>query len=183
MKTLLTLCLLMAYTVNYEIYQFEDAIETAVASHLLANGVNDQQKQRDIQTPDGKTTGLKSPRVEVKVIWNGFGTERGVRYWINQSDKTKWPDCGDGKLYLTIVTRRGAEDQSHARLRGTCRGLMQSCSALNGRMALHSIEWLREAGNTPEVRNAEHHDVSVMAFDFRIRILFDSKTSDIFPTV
>lgn len=146
-----------------ELYMFEDVLETAAASRLLANRVIDPAKQRD--DPEES---LKTPRVEIKAVWNGFSTEH---YWINQVTKEKWPDVGEGRLYFKIVTRRGLKEQNHGRLRGTIRWLMQDVRALSVLMTYHRVEKMLEQGTVPDFKQDEYQDISAISFYVKMSIL------------
>lgn len=155
-----------------DVYMFEDALEQACVAHAAANGINDPKKQADNE-------GLKTPRVEFKALFSGPAVDE--HYWINQSTKEKFLDCNTGRLYLKIVTRRGAADQDHSRLRGTMRGIMQNATALSSRMVYHRIEKIIEATTAPEFRADEFQDVSGIYYNVKMSILFDSKLAQIFP--
>lgn len=154
-----------------DIWMFESVINTAVATVLLAAGINDPKKQ---QSKDGLTT----PRVEIKTVWNGFPTEH---YWLNQSTKEKWPDTGSGTVFLKIVTRRGSQGQDHYRLVGTVRGILQDVRTLSTAMTLHRVEKMLEAGSVPDFKQDEFQDVTALSFQTIVSILFESKQNTIFP--
>lgn len=157
-----------------DVYMFEDAMEKAVAAHYLANGINDPKKQQD-------NDALLTPRVELKALWNGWGQTPSAPHMWHHSTHGNFPDTGSGKVFAKCVTRRGG-DQNHARLRGTIRSLMQSCSALTARMSFHQVEKMFESGTMLDFGQDQNHDVSTLSFDFVLRILFDTKTTQIFPT-
>lgn len=166
MRAFLIFVLLMAYTVNPKVHHFESVLNVAASSHMIANRICDPKKQRD-------NAELSTPRVEFKTALDAYGPNaQAPHQWINQGDRTKWPDTRDGKLYATVVTRRGADGQDHEAIVGTVRSLLQSCSALSGHMEFHKVEKLFEGGSAPSFKGDEHHDVTVLSFDFRIRILF-----------
>lgn len=155
-------------------YMFEDALEKAVAAHLLAKGINDPAKQRDDKA-------LLTPRVELKAMWNGWGPSgQAPHMWQGGVTYGKWPDAGTGKLYCKVITRRDDPDQNHARVRGTVRVNMQSCSALSARMAFHKCERMQETATVPDFQQDQNYDISTMSFDFTMSVLFDSKTTQIF---
>src|SRR4051812_49608097 len=112
-----------------DVWMFEDALEQACVAHVVANGINDPAKQMDDK-------GLRTPRVEFKAVFNGSSEH----YWINQSTREHFIDTNEGRLYAKIVTRRGAEDQDHSRLRGLVRGLLQPVATISTKMTYHRIE-------------------------------------------
>lgn len=155
-----------------DVYMFEDSLEQACVAVASANGVNDPAKQMDDK-------GIKTPRVEFKAIFSGPSVDE--HYWINQSTKEKFLDCNVGRLYVKIVTRRGADNQDHSRLRGTVRGFMQQASALTSKMTYHRIEKIIEASTSPEFNGPEYQDISGIYYNVKMSILFDSKLAQIFP--
>jgi len=164
MNLLLTIALLMAYTVNPKIHHWESALNVAVASHLSANGISDPKKQRD-------TGELVTPRAEIKSGFQGYGPNQPPHRWIHP-DKTLWPDTRKGTLAIRAVTRRGEKGQDHDGTVGTIRSLLQSCSALSGKMELHKVEKIIEMDSTPTTAPDEHHDATLLTFEVTMRILF-----------
>lgn len=147
---------------NPEIYAFEDAMETAVESWLLANGINDPAKQQG----EGL---LVTPRVEIKFLSSGFA---GREHYYNPSQGVRWLDIAGGLLILKIVTQRtgGVRSKEHASLRGGCRWLMQHANELSDRMPLHRIEKIIESQNSISFQDDQNHDISALGFDVAIRI-------------
>jgi hypothetical protein len=162
-----------------EIYQIEKALTLAVASVLLANGLNDPNKQQS-------TEGLATPRVEIKVVTNGNKVPgaNGVPRWIRQSDSTGWADSWTGTLYLKVVTRRGSDpDQDHYGLLGTVRYLMLSHrQSVSDAMEWHSLAHIEETGSTPTFEDDRHQDSTTLSYNFTMRILFEQKQNSIFLT-
>ena len=154
---------------------FEFVLNTAVASWLIANGVNDPAKQNDDK-------GLITPRVEVKSVFGPWGpTPDKPHLWIAE-DGTSWPDCRDGTLYMKIVTRRGDDTQDHDRLVGTVRALLQDRSEISQKMTLHTLNRLAEGGSVPDFDQAQNQVLTALSFSFRMSILYATKTAEIFPT-
>jgi len=158
-------------TVNWKIYAFEDALETAVQGWLSKNGVNDPKKQMH-EDVDGRT--LTTPRVETKSSFAGSSREH---YYVRQTDGARWPDMADGTLYLKIVTKREAGDVTHAMLRGQCRGLMQFAAEISALMPLHQVEKILEQSTAVNFDADRKYDLSSLSFDFTLRI-----RSTAFPT-
>lgn len=156
----------MAYTVNPKVHWWEGAINTAAASIVVAAGIHPPAVQRG-------TEKLDTPRVEFKTALGAFGPNTQTPHkWINQSDKTLWPDTRDGQLFAKIVTRRGEKGQDHDATVATVRGLFQSCSALSGRMQVHKVERIVEGASAIGLLTDQHHDETTLSFDFRMRILY-----------
>lgn len=159
-------------TVNWQLYAFEDALETAVQGWLCKNGINDPAKQRDA-LPEGET--LAVPRVEVKSMFGGFGQRE--HYYV-RSDGARWVDLVDGTLYLKIVTSREPGEVTHAMLRGQCRGLMQFATEISALMPLHQVEKIIEQSTATNIDAERKYDVSSLSFSFTLRI-----RSSAFPTL
>lgn len=157
-----------------EIYQFEDQLEQAVQAWLLKNGVNDVSKQRDfpVKLEDGTTQILKTPRVEAKLLFGGFG--QNEHYHVNAAGR--WLDIAVGTLYLKVVTRRSGSEPSHSYLRGLCRYLMQQASQISGLMKYHQIEKIIEQPSTVTFEADKLHDHSALSFQVWLRI-----RSEFFP--
>lgn len=150
-----------------DLYMFEDAWEKAVSLWLNQNGINDPAKQRDSKLDvDGRQVTLKTPRVEVQFLFGGFGREH---YHINSAGR--WLDLGDGVGYLTIVTNRLRNDESHSQLRGLCRSLMQHVGQISGKMTNHIIEKMIEDGSTMSFQPDKNHDISKLQFKTTMRII------------
>jgi len=150
-----------------QIYAFEDELERAVNSVLLANGVNDPSKQRDWKVDiDGTPMALKTPRVQVQFINGGFANRE--HYYVNSSGR--WLDFADGIMYLKIVTRREDGEVSHAALRGLCRYVMQQVSAISAAMKYHLIEKMIETQTAISFDNDRLHDVSALSYQTTLRI-------------
>lgn len=148
-------------TPNPQIYCFEDELEKSVCAWLVENGINDPKKQRS-------NDNLLTPTVEVRFLFNGFVSEH---YWINQTTKERWLDLGAGTLYLKVVTRRDDADQVHAKIRGTCRWLMQNRDKISGKMTLHRVDKIVEQASGVTFDNASKHDISSLSFAINMSIL------------
>jgi len=151
-------------TVNWKLYAYEDALETAVNGWLSKNGVNDPKKQ--MQEEVGDVT-LTTPRVETKSSFAGSAREH---YYVRQTDGARWLDMADGTLYLKIVTKREAGEVTHAMLRGQCRGLMQFAAEISALMPLHQIEKIIEQSTGVNFDSDRLYDISSLSFQFTLRI-------------
>lgn len=153
-------------TPNPEIYFFEDKLEEAVQAHLLANKITNGVKQRDdAKDADGKKAPLETPRVEVKVLFQGFPTEH---VWISPTNE-RWLDIGYGQMLLKIVTRRDGP-KSHAYYRGMCRWLMQNRGVISAKLTFHILEKIVEQSTTISISGDETHDISVLSFNVAMKI-------------
>lgn len=163
-------------TPRMEVYQIEKTLAVAVASVLLANGLNDPKKQ---QTNDK----LSTPRVEIKVVTSGNEISPGkIAIWINQADETEWIDAWTGTISLTTVTRRGASpEQDHYGIMGTARYVMLSQRTdISAAMLFHSLAFVREMGSTPSFSTDNNEDITSVSYGFTMRILFQEKQNEIF---
>lgn len=165
-------------TPRVEVYQFEKLLPIAIASVLLANGLNDPKRQKS-------TDSLITPRVEIKVVSNGNAVPPagGIHRWINQTTKEGWVDAWTGTVYLKTVTRRGASpEQDHDGALGTVRYVMLTqrqaiCDALEW----HSLAHIHETGATPTFEDkVNNEDMTTLSYAFTGRILFEEKQSQIF---
>lgn len=158
----------MATLPPMQVYDFETQFEMGVQAWLLVNGVNEVKKQREdkIDTDGGKKT-LRTPRVEARCLFQGFGPNE--HYHIG-TDNRRWLDIGKGTLYLKIVTRRDEKDQIHSALRGLCRYLMQQVPQISAMLKYHKVEKMIEQNSTVTLEADKNHDVSALSFDVWLRI-------------
>lgn len=165
------------------VFLFESALNKAVAALLLASGINDPAKQ-------GDSEGLKTPRVEIKSVFGGWygAVPNSPHVWVCQSGGIgtlapgdKFPDLRDAKLLLKVVTRRGS-DQDHDELVGMVRGvILTGRDAISSKMDYHTIAHLQELDSLPDFNQDQRAEVTGLTFEVRTRILFDTKTAQIFP--
>jgi len=159
-------------------YAFEDAVEQAAQSWLIANGLKNVDRQRGNDS-------LPTPRVECHALFGGF--QQNEHYYISPaawaanvaagldmskpSNQPRWLDIGVGQLILKVVTRRDDKDMTHPMLRGTCRFLMQNADAISNKMTLHAVEKIIESTSTATYEDDKTHDVSALSFAVWLRIL------------
>lgn len=153
----------------------DNALEQACTAHASNNGLNRSKKQQDGGL-------LVSNRVEFKAAPGGWGPNSNSPHLWTDGSGVRWPDTVTGKLYARCVTVRSDPDQDHSKLRATVRMIFQSCSALSALMTYHKCEKMIESQSTPEFNNDKDEDISSLSFDYVLRILFDTKTTAIFPS-
>ncbi len=155
---------------------FEYWLNLACASLMVSNGLNRVAKQGDVEK-------LLTPRVEFQSVFNGFGPNNQAPHFWNNDSGEKFADTVSGKLLAKVVTNRGDNTQDHAYTVGTVRGVMLTGrTSLNGKLPWHTLAHLQELGSVPDFKTDENHEITTLSFDVRLRILFDTKTADIFPT-
>lgn len=157
-----------------EIFQFEKQAEMAAQAYALTNGINDPKKQQD-----NDKDGLKTPRVEFKYVWGGYNTEH---YWLRASTTEKWFDLGKGTLHAKVVTRRGDEKQDHYGMLALIRSLFVDCTDPSAFLPWHRYERMVDSGANIGTISDEYQDATSLSFDTVLRILFDTKESEIFLT-
>lgn len=142
------------------LYQFEDAIESAVKTLFTNNSIT-AYRQRDNNT-------RVTPAVDIQ-----FSTGAATEHLGYTCDGKLRPDTWNGSLQIRIVTTRSKNDASHSTLRGKIRNLLYSFEDNLTRTLLphHSIARVMETGTTPQIEADEDHDISSISFNlvFAIR--------------
>ena len=155
----------------YELYRFEDVVESAMAALLTANTITNAIQQG--------TGSLSTPRVEIQFT---PGSQDG-QYQIVSSDVR--PCCWDGELKFRIITNRGVNKSTHKDYRSKIRMLMHNrysstywSSAFHStNLPYHDIMNIEETGTAINISADDNLDESEITFKVKFGI-----KSDAWPT-
>jgi uncharacterized protein (UPF0248 family) len=138
------------------VYQFEDAIESAVKSSFNLSNLNCFAQR------DGDTVG--TPRTFVQFT-SGAASDHLSKLL---SDGSVRQDMFRGTLQIGIVTNRKNDTANdHSDIRGTVREILNNfqITITEALLPYHKILRVSETGSTPQVSTEDDHDISQITFD------------------
>lgn len=152
------------------LYEFEDAIETAVKALMTTNSIT-AYRQRD-------TTTVVTPYVDIQLTAGG-----GIEHYHGFTDGSRRPDVFSGSLAVGIVTDRGVNAVSHSTFRATVRNIIAGfMENINPLLSYHAILNVLEAGTSPTLLTEENQDRSVVNFAIQFCIRTDAWPNVFTPT-